>query len=577
MRYKKQQKLSTLIIIFTFVIFALYNRIANSDYKTLKINSAKEIVVDINKNYQQDIDEIICIPDIEVISTKSENKFLLELFNITESNAIKMGYLTDEFAHKTLLNKRIKLKSNNIKTQNCKYTDILVDNQSYRQMLLDSGFAYEKNSSGINFQNKLKEAEKLDLALLNHNSNKYHKLDCKYGQVARDSVLIPTKHLPNEAIPCKYCHTKNNTSTFPKIISTKKIKIFLTDFTKQLSTNNNCLTLICKETVSQINNSKESIDIALYGYKTIPAIEDALKKAKERGVKINIVYDTSNSNYYPETQNILNFADRSSTDLPQFLMHNKFFIFDNSRVITGSMNFAPTGFSEFNSNCIFLIESDEIAQIYKQEFNQMLNGTFHQEKLKINSKTINLDNTKITPYFSPKDKVVTKTIIPLINNAKDYIYIPTFVLTHEKLAQALINAHNRGVDIKIIVDATNVNAKRSRISFLRNSGIKIKTENYAGKIHSKTILIDDLYLISGSMNFSNSGENKNDENCLIIEDKRLTKYYKEFFEYLWDKIPDKYLKNNPSAEGKESIGSCQDGIDNDYDGKTDLKDEACRP
>ena len=78
------------------------------------------------------------------------------------------------------------------------------------------------------------------------------------------------------------------------------------------------------------------------------------------------------------------------------------------------------------------------------------------------------------------------------------------------------------------------------------------------------------------MNFTNSGENYNDENSLIIEDKRLTAYYKGFFEYLWNKIPDKYLNFNPKAESKDSIGSCFDGIDNDYDGKIDSKDEACQ-
>ena len=117
---------------------------------------------------------------------------------------------------------------------------------------------------------------------------------------------------------------------------------------------------------------------------------------------------------------------------------------------------------------------------------------------------------------------------------------------------------------------------RSKVKFLRDNGVQVKIENYAGKVHSKSIIIDDKYVIAGSMNFTNSGENKNDENVLIIENQRFAHYYKEFFEYLWIKIPDKYLLHNVSAEGKFSIGSCSDGIDNDYDGKIDMADEACR-
>ncbi len=64
---------------------------------------------------------------------------------------------------------------------------------------------------------------------------------------------------------------------------------------------------------------------------------------------------------------------------------------------------------------------------------------------------------------------------------------------------------------------------------------------------------------------------------MIIENHKLAKFYREYFEYIWTKIPDKYLKINPSAEGPYSIGSCADGVDNDFDGKIDLEDEGCRP
>ena len=52
--------------------------------------------------------------------------------------------------------------------------------------------------------------------------------------------------------------------------------------------------------------------------------------------------------------------------------------------------------------------------------------------------------------------------------------------------------------------------------------------------------------------------------------------YKDFFLYLWTKIPDKYLKYNISAESKDSQGSCSDGVDNDYDGKIDKDDDGCK-
>ena len=103
----------------------------------------------------------------------------------------------------------------------------------------------------------------------------------------------------------------------------------------------------------------------------------------------------------------------------------------------------------------------------------------------------------------------------------------------------------------------------------------LKTENYAGKMHSKSMIIDDLYFITGSMNFSNSGENKNDENTIIIKDKDIAQLQKNIFLYLWTKIPNKYLNKNAKPESLDSIGSCQDGIDNNFNNKTDKEESYC--
>lgn len=140
----------------------------------------------------------------------------------------------------------------------------------------------------------------------------------------------------------------------------------------------------------------------------------------------------------------------------------------------------------------------------------------------------------------------------------------------------MINAKKRGVDVKIIIDALNASNKYSKHQILRDNGIQVKTENYAGKMHSKSMIVDDEYVLIGSMNFSFSGENKNDENLIVIKDELAAKFYKNFFLYQWNKIDNKWLKFNAKAESKDSIGSCEDGIDNNYDNLTDTDDPACR-
>ena len=111
---------------------------------------------------------------------------------------------------------------------------------------------------------------------------------------------------------------------------------------------------------------------------------------------------------------------------------------------------------------------------------------------------------------------------------------------------------------------------------MRDNGILVKTENYAGKLHSKSIIIDDKYVVIGSMNFSYSGNYKNDENLVLIKNREVAVFYRKFFEYLWGKIYNFWLTHDVSAESIYSIGSCSDGIDNDFDGKIDSQDEGCQ-
>ena len=368
-------------------------------------------------------------------------------------------------------------------------------------------------------------------------------------------------------------HTEKETE-HTTTIELKNFKLLLTDFTQKLKPDRKCSSNICKEILSNINQAQSSIDIAIYGYSSVPAIEQAIKNAQQRGVKIRLVHDmdSKGNNIYENTSNLAKLiqntqSDRNSKEA-SFIMHNKFYIFDNKTVITGSANLSHTDMSGYNSNAVVVINSEEAANIYRREFEQMYEGRFHSVKTSMN-KTSNI-------YFSPQDKTITNGVLPLIKGAKNYIYIPAFIVIENRIIEELISAKKRGIDVRIIADALNASARHSRVKDLRENGVPVKIENYAGKMHSKTMIIDDKYLLLGSMNFSYSGENRNDENFIILANPEAAKFYKSFFLYLWDKIPDKWLKYYPKAESFDSVGSCSDGIDNDYDGLIDSADEGCR-
>ena len=595
---------TTLFLLSLLVAFLTFLNISSKTRTVRSVISPTKIIIDTNsKNTHSN--ETYCIDGIDAFSLEYSEDFInkyTQKYNLTQNEFISLGYLAQDYAQKTLLNQKVRIKLGTNVSKECKYASISLNGIDYKKALENSGFGIvNDNIKNLDkFKHNLELARKLNLVILNHHSNKYHTLDCPYGNIAHDKVILPKSQLPEDTIPCKFCHTDkpktrlikdNDIIEIPSIIqpslqiSNGEITTYITDFTRVLKPTNTCNTSACIRLLSEIDNSNSTIDIALYGYREVPEITSALKRAKTRGVRIRYVYDSlydTSRNYYPDNEVIEKLAssyrsDRSSSQtLSNMLMHNKFLIFDNKTVYTGSMNLSSTGTSGFDINSIIIIKSKEVANLYTKEFEQMLNGKFHTEKnIFTTNRKFLLDNSDIEIYFSPKDKP-TNRILELIKNAKTYIYIPTFLITHNEIATELINAHNRGVDIRIIIDANSVTTRNTKHSQLRKSGIMLKTENYAGKLHAKTMIIDDTYFVSGSMNFSNSGANKNDENLIIIKDKDIAKLHRNFFLYLWTIIPNKYLHKNAKPESPDSIGSCSDGIDNNFNNKTDNEEDYCK-
>ena len=549
------------IMFFTFLIIFCFSD-SRDEHIITKVISPAEFVLENGENY--------VLSDIDTFSADytEKNKYLAKTLNITEDEAFILGNLGKYHTKNLLEGRKIKTEKN----------DLMYYKFRYMPRLKNTPFVFKdgKPTNEHAFKKEINSIRKGKFVLLDLDTDTSYPVTKANRNKLKNYIVVRKGHVKN-TFPKKKVSAITENSYNP-VYSSGNLKIIVSDLTTKIKPDRNCSSDICKELVSNINNAKSTIDMAIYGYSSTPAIEDAIKKAKLRGVKIRLVYDTdkNKSNIYPDTFEFIklipdNMSDKSSAEVGN-TMHNKFYVFDGKTVITGSANLSHTDMSGFNSNSIIVIKSKEIADFYTNEFNQMYSGKFHNDKNSVPDKL----SGNIRVYFSPQDKAIENEILPLICNAKKYIYIPAFVITEKHMTSELINAKNKGVEIKIIADALNTSTKHSKHKELRSAGIEVKAENYAGKMHSKTIIIDDEYLIIGSMNFSNSGEKRNDENMIVLKDGGAAKFYKQFFIYQWNRIPDKWLKYTPRAEGVDSIGSCSDGIDNNYDGKTDMEDVGCK-
>lgn len=380
-------------------------------------------------------------------------------------------------------------------------------------------------------------------------------------------------------------------------LQTNKIELFFVDPLKNKKPKNACENNAGLSLLTLIENAHESIDFAIYGIGGQDEIFNALVDAKKRGVIVRGLADATqdNINIYKDTDELA-FALKTvkndylsptkmrnptsqnyEFDITNAIMHNKFFIVDNQYVWTGSTNVSSTCMN-YNANNVIVIDSAQIANLFSQEFNQMYEkGLFHEIKdlIKDNENICLNDKTTVSVYFLPVHNPINRQIKPLIQNAKKTLDIEIFYLTHKGIIYELIEAQRRGVKIRVIVDAASAGNEFSKYPQLREKGISVKVENWGGKMHKKSMIVDNEILVIGSMNWTTSAQYHNDENVLVVKNTQLATQAEIEFDRLWNAIPYKWLYKTPRAEGFDSKNSRKDGVDNDHDGKVDKYDEDC--
>lgn len=263
-----------------------------------------------------------------------------------------------------------------------------------------------------------------------------------------------------------------------------------------------------------INSSKSSIHCAFFDLDLNNTIKLLIKKSKSVDVKIVI----DNENYEEQIR-----GNGVRIDTSKQYSHNKFCIFDNDAVLTGSFNPTERG-NYHNDNNIIIIKAKYLAQNYKDEFSELWNGVFGNGK-KVRYPVVYLNNTRIENYFCPEDKCSEK-IINVIGKAKESIYFMTFSFTHEKIADAILF---KDVLIKGVFETTQAGSKYSQYHRLKDFELDVKKDKNPANMHHKVFIIDKKIVVTGSFNPSKNADRNNDENILIIYDEEIAgKYLREF-------------------------------------------------
>lgn len=139
------------------------------------------------------------------------------------------------------------------------------------------------------------------------------------------------------------------------------------------------------------------------------------------------------------------------------------------------------------------------------------------------------NTTRISVYFSPKGGT-TEALLKEINSAKNEILVQAFSFTSGPIAQALVNAQKRGVNVQVILDRSQRNDKNSEADFLVLSRIPVYIDSRHAIAHNNCVIIDSSLLLTGSFNFTRAAAENNAESLLVIRGNKVlvNKYIQNF-------------------------------------------------
>lgn len=128
--------------------------------------------------------------------------------------------------------------------------------------------------------------------------------------------------------------------------------------------------------------------------------------------------------------------------------------------------------------------------------------------------------------FNPDGESCEKLLIEAIRATRRSLRIQAYFFTSAPIAQAVRQARERGVDVQVIVDQSQVGEKYTSATFLKNAGVSVVVDSKPAIAHNKVMIFDGRAVFTGSYNFTKSAETRNAENGLLIrDDAALVKAY----------------------------------------------------
>lgn len=141
-------------------------------------------------------------------------------------------------------------------------------------------------------------------------------------------------------------------------------------------------------------------------------------------------------------------------------------------------------------------------------------------------------DSAVSVCFTP-GQACDKQLINILATAQDSIRVAAYSFTSRPIAEALIAASRRGVDVRVLLDSGQLTARGSQGQRLRAHGVQVRYDDAHAIQHNKFIIVDIAIVITGSYNYTDAAQERNAENMLIARNPELAGKYTRNWDGHW--------------------------------------------
>jgi len=119
-----------------------------------------------------------------------------------------------------------------------------------------------------------------------------------------------------------------------------------------------------------------------------------------------------------------------------------------------------------------------------------------------------------------------------IARARQSVAVAAYEFDLETVADALLDAQARGVEVRLVTDSDNVD--EPVLWRLDRAGIPVVEDDRSGIMHDKFVILDEEVVWTGSWNLTENGTYRNNNNAVRIVSQALADNYLEEFDEMFE-------------------------------------------